>query len=189
MKKILVPGVLGGLVIFVWTFISWTVLPWHNSVINEIPNGEAMAQAMKSEGMTSAVYHFPGMPENDDEAYQKAWAERFLKGPNINFMVYSTKGSDMMDPVLFLRSLILNILAALLASYLLLQAMGSTSGLLQRALFVTALGAFVAITYPMAEWNWWNFPTDFTLVAVADTVITWFLAGLVIAWRLKPETA
>jgi hypothetical protein len=37
------------------------------------------------------------------------------------------------------------------------------------------------------NWNWWNFPGDFTLVESVDTLIAWFLAGLAIAWFVKPE--
>jgi hypothetical protein len=30
-------------------------------------------------------------------------------------------------------------------------------------------------------WNWWSFPEEYTLVAMADLAVGWFLAGLVIA--------
>ncbi len=189
MNKVLVPGILGGVVIFVWSFISWVVIPWHAAVMNNIPSGEQVAEILKNDGLEAGFYHHPGMPEEQDENSQKAWTERYMKGPNINFMIYSPVGGAPMDPMQFVRSLFLNILSAMLASYMLLQALGSLNGLMQRALFVTAMGVFVALVYPMAEWNWWNFPGDFTAVAVFDTIITWFLAGLVIAWRIKPETA
>jgi hypothetical protein len=37
------------------------------------------------------------------------------------------------------------------------------------------------------NWNWWNVPFGFTIVNVIDLCVTWFIAGLVLAWRIKPE--
>jgi hypothetical protein len=35
------------------------------------------------------------------------------------------------------------------------------------------------------NWNWWNFPTGYTVVSVLDHTLAGFLAGLVIAWALQ----
>jgi hypothetical protein len=186
MKNVLVAGILGGVVVFIWSFISWAIIPWHAAVMNSIPSGEQVAEILKNDGLEAGFYHHPGFPEEHNEDTEKAWSERYMQGPNINFLIFSPVGADPMDPMQFIRSLILNILSAILASYMLLQALSSLNGLLQRAFYVMALGGFVALVYPLAEWNWWNFPADFTLVAVCDTIITWFLGGLAIAWRIKP---
>jgi len=46
---------------------------------------------------------------------------------------------------------------------------------------------FAAFIGPFVEWNWWGFPLSYTLVNVVDYCVTWLLAGLVLAWRIKPE--
>jgi hypothetical protein len=52
---------------------------------------------------------------------------------------------------------------------------------------VTLFGAGAALVGPFMFWNWFHFPLDFTLAEVADLVIGWTLAGLVLAWVLKPQ--
>ena len=56
-----------------------------------------------------------------------------------------------------------------------------------RALFVTMLGAFVAMAgdWPRAVAD--EQPASGLLLATANTIATWLLAGLAIAWRIKPE--
>jgi len=54
-------------------------------------------------------------------------------------------------------------------------------------LFVTLLGlsAWVAIAIPY--WNWYGFPTDFTMGKGIEQVLGFFLAGLVLAAIVKPR--
>jgi hypothetical protein len=36
----------------------------------------------------------------------------------------------------------------------------------------------------LADWNWGLLPLDFNLVMAIDLTVAWFLAGLVLAWRI-----
>ena len=49
------------------------------------------------------------------------------------------------------------------------------SGYLGRVLVVTAMGLFGFVSILVSYWNWYGFPTDFTIGAVLDEVIGWFL--------------
>ncbi len=184
MKNIAIAGVLGGIVVFVWSFISWVVLPWHNAVIHNIPSGEQVVEILKNDQLPAGLYHHPGFMEGETD--MAAWTERYKRGPNINFLVYAPVGGDPMDPMQFLTSLILNILSAGLAAFLLLGTLQRTPGLPQRALYIAGLGLFVTLSATLMDWNWWNFPSDYSLVLGVDALITWFLAGLVIGWRIRP---
>ena len=55
-----------------------------------------------------------------------------------------------------------------------------------RVLFVALLAGFVALQSRLLDWSWWRFPLDYSLVAALDLVVGWTLAGLVLAWRVKP---
>ncbi len=57
-----------------------------------------------------------------------------------------------------------------------------------RVLFVTLLGIFGFATVSVPYWNWYGFPTDFTLAEAIDHVVGWFLAGLVLAAIVRPIT-
>ena len=69
--------------------------------------------------------------------------------------------------------------AAFLLTWLVLQ----TSGLsyARRVMFLAVVGLSASVIVDLPNWNWWGFSGSFTAVNVADNVITWLLAGLVIA--------
>lgn len=38
MNKLIVPSLIAALAVFIWSFISWTVLDWHNIDISNFPD-------------------------------------------------------------------------------------------------------------------------------------------------------
>jgi hypothetical protein len=38
------------------------------------------------------------------------------------------------------------------------------------------------------SWNWYGYPTDFTVVQLAEHTVGWLLAGLVLASIVRPST-
>src|SRR4029453_12919556 len=60
--RILLAGVLGGIVMFVWTSVAHMALPLGEAGINEIPNESAVLNAMQSSmGDKTGLYIFPGL--------------------------------------------------------------------------------------------------------------------------------
>ena len=47
MKKIIIPSLLAAIVVFIWMFISWTIIPWHNSDMKSITD-QALIDQMKT---------------------------------------------------------------------------------------------------------------------------------------------
>ena len=59
--RILLAGILGGIVMFIWTSIAHMALPLGEAGINEIPNELAVLSAMQSSiGEKTALHVFPG---------------------------------------------------------------------------------------------------------------------------------
>ncbi|MCH7724190.1 MAG: hypothetical protein IIC76_12790, partial [Bacteroidetes bacterium] len=46
MNKLIVPSLIAAVVVFIWMFISWAVIGWHNVDIKNLPNGDALAEQM-----------------------------------------------------------------------------------------------------------------------------------------------
>lgn len=63
MKRILVGGLLGGLAVYAWGFISWMVLPWHEATLHEMPAGAHVVATLGAENLASGIYMYPGMEE------------------------------------------------------------------------------------------------------------------------------
>ncbi|MFC2102847.1 hypothetical protein ACFLSS_00295 [Bacteroidota bacterium] len=185
MNKIIVPSLLAAIAVFIWMFFSWTVLPWHNIAIKNLDNPtlvEQMKESMTEEG----IYLYPGQPSEDSDAASEEWMKKFEAGPVVSFMVYSPDGMNMMDPMLFINSFIINFIAAFIAGVLLMMTLAQNPSFWRRVTFVMMLGMFSAFVGPFIEWNWWSFPFSYIIVGAIDLCVTWFLAGLVLAWRIKP---
>ncbi|MGH7570327.1 MAG: hypothetical protein ACREMK_00595 [Gemmatimonadota bacterium] len=182
MRRLLVAALLAAIVVTLWGAVSWMVLPWHHMVLDGIPDGEAVTQALGERVTGSGVYHYPGPEDGDSDA----WVERYRRGPNISFLAWSATGSDPWSPWFLVAGFLLNLVAAFLAAALLAAAAPALPGLGSRVLFIALLAGFAALQSRLVDWNWWRFPLDYSLVAAFDLVIGWSLAGLVLAWRLSP---
>ena len=188
MKNVYLGGLLGGIAFFLWQNISWTVIPWHQP--KNIPNDDFIAMDMKDNMPEPGVYHYPGFPVESPEMTaaqkQEAWngmLMRFKSGPRISMLVYDPAGGAFMRPMQFVAGFILALLAAFIAAYLLARAALSLK-YWGRTGYVLLIGLFAALLGPLSEWNWWNFPLDYSLQMVADYAIGWSLTGMVIAWRV-----
>jgi len=179
MRRVLLAGLLGGLAVFVWSFISHMVLPLGEAGVRTLPNEETVLTEMRSSIPEAGFYIFPTMgdPSKATEAEQAQWAEKYRTGP-AGILVYHPAGGEFSFPRLLLIELLTNILAALIAAFVLARVAGSY---LQRVLVVGALGLFAWFSISVSYWTWYGFPGSFILAEGIDQLIGWLVAGLVIA--------
>ena len=161
-----------GIVLFIWGAISWTVLPWRDLDVHEFSDEAAVMQNMLDHAPASGVYYIPG----DAAEYTPSTPTAFVNVLKEGYQV----GMERMMVV----GMLTNFLFALIVVYLLRMASGLTFK--QRVSFVTGIGLLIGLAGNLPYWNWFGFPTMYTLVQILDSVMMWFLAGLVLA-RLVPE--
>lgn len=186
MKKIFLPALLAAIAIFIWTNISWMVLPWHGTYLNNIPES-AITEQLKTGLTEKGIYHYPGMPDDD-----KLWDEfvtKYETGPVVHFMVYDPSGIELMDPMQFVGGFLFNFFCALIAAFVLVKAINYKTGYCRRVFIVLLFGVFAALTGPMSMYNWWRFPFDYALINSIDMIVSWLIGGAVLAWRIRPEPA
>ena len=82
MKRILIAGGAGAIVLFVWSSISWMLIPWH--VMGKLPAEASIAQSFKDADIAKGVYWMPAMDPTIDmdaltgpekKAMQDAWSQ------------------------------------------------------------------------------------------------------------------
>ncbi len=176
-------GLLGGLALFLWGAVSWTVLPWHDMATNTFTNEAALAQAILANAPKPGVYfmpnahHEPGATPEQKKAAMAAAEQRMEKGPVV-FASVRLAGMSSMAPFL-ITGIVISILGATLGTYLLLKTQGL--GYFGKVGFLTLFALTAGVVCFLPFWNWFGFSTAYTLVSIVDLVIGWFLAGLVIA--------
>src|ERR1041384_2045855 len=63
MNRIFLAGLLGGIAMFFWTYVAYTLLPLGNIGIRRLPNEPAVLEALqKNIAEHSGAYLFPGFP-------------------------------------------------------------------------------------------------------------------------------
>ncbi len=188
MGRFVLASILGGAAVFVWSTISWMVLPWHMSSIKNLPDGDATMAVLREKLPESGVYTFPPYPEDQtDEATMAKWEEKYVGGPYISTLLYHDSGYMDAMSMQFIRGYVLDVIAAGLLVYLLGVAGPYLRNYGQRAVYVANIGLFATIDGTMMDWNWWELPIEFSTPFVLDGIIAWSLAGLVIAALIRPQ--
>jgi hypothetical protein len=185
MARILIGGVAAGIVIFFWGFVSHMLLPIGEMGLKTVPAEDDLAAALRKDVQEPGLYFLPGVDTSKSQTAEEMEAHmaKVNKGP-YGFMVIYPNGRD---PSLAKRlpiELGTNIVCALLAAILVSQL---RPGFLVRVACVTLVGVLASILILVPYWNWYGFPTDFTLAQIGEQIVGWLLAGIVLALIVRPS--
>ncbi|HKP37240.1 MAG TPA: hypothetical protein VJT71_10295 [Pyrinomonadaceae bacterium] len=177
-KQLVLGTILGGIVLFFWSFIAWTFIPWPGEPLRSFNNEAALEQAIVSNAPVSGVYILPNPHKSGVTAEQQtASEEKLMRGP----MVFASVrlGAMRPFPVLLITQLLIYLVSALIVTFLLLKTAGLSYG--QRVVFVTICGLLIFLGGKMDQWVWWSFSTSYLMAEFGAIIIGWILAALVIA--------
>jgi hypothetical protein len=192
--RILLAGILGAIAMFAWSALSHTVLPFGEAGIQNTSDDEALLAALKTTVKDKdGLYTYPsmGLPPDATHAQQSEAMEKFPakleKNPS-GFFLYHPAGSRPMTMGKFLTiEFITELCEALLAVWLLAQTRIVT--FVGRLGFVTVAGILASLATNVSYWNWWGFPTAYTVSYMFIQIVGFFLVGLVAAIMFRPVTA
>lgn len=182
-RPLIFGAALGGIVVFIWSFVSWTILPWHTADLLRFTNEGEVAAVLAGNMHGDGLYTLPAMPPNYStmSAEQKKAADAQMdadmkRGPVVYGLVRSGYGVNigkMMGAAIFF-----DVLAALLVTMLVLKIGGTYAG---RVSFIVTIALAVSLIAFVPNWVWFGYPSRWVLTMMADTLVAWLLAGLVIA--------
>ena len=180
MKKLALACILGALTMFIWGAISWVVLPWHKMTMHSFSNEDAVVAAIKSGNATNGMYTIPGRSTDPTliEAKRK-------QGP-VAMISYQAEGSDMMNPVFYLKGILLDILIMFVAVSMMSKISWSLASYGNRVKFMMMIGVIIGLSARIGDMIYMNMPMDFSIIYAIDEVVTWTLAGFVVARFIKP---
>jgi len=187
--KILLAGILGGVVMFIWTSIAHMALPLGEAGLREIPNESAVLGAMQNNiGEQTGLYIFPGPGVGKNATRQekneamKHMGEKMATNPS-GILMYHAPGR----PFTFGKWLGIEfgteLLEAILVVFLLAQThIASFAG---RVGFVLAAGILAAIATNVSYWNWYGFPCVYTTGYMFIQIVGFLCVGVVAALVLR----
>ncbi len=167
MNKTLLLSVAAGVVLFVWGFISWALLPWHNMVAHKFTDETTVSQVLKTNAPQQGVYYLP-FAEEDHKP-----------GETAAFVNVLPQGFDMNMGKLMGIGLVTQIISAFLVLCLL--GMTGNPNYWGKVGFFALTGLVIGFVSHAPYWNWFGFSASYVGVVILDGVIAWTLAGLAVA--------
>ena len=187
--KILLSGILGGIVMFIWTSIAHMALPLGEAGIREIPNESAVLSAIQSNiGEQTGLYIFPGPGVGKNATRQekneamKRMTEKMAANPS-GILIYQAPGR----PFEFAKRLGIEFGTELVEAILVVCLLAQTRivSFAGRVGFVLVAGILAAITTNVSYWNWYGFPSAYTAGYMLIQIVGFLCVGIAAAWVLR----
>lgn len=188
--RILLAGILGGVVMFIWNFVAHDLLPLGEMGVKVMTNEDAVTSALQSNlGENPGFYVFPsggytpGMSGKEREAAMKKATEQAAAGA-AGVLIYRPKRIFNFPKRLVIQ-FATDVFLAWLAIFLLAQT--RINGFGGKVGFVFSAGILAAIATNIPYANWYGFPKNYTLGQMTIQIVGFFLVGIVGACLLKPR--
>ena len=182
--KFVLACLLGAVVSFLWGFVSWMYLGWHEAGMYSFRDETAVAQVIKSNATQGrGIYRLPGIqapPSFATEETKRKAEEDYISamkdGPFVYAIVRPGRADwDMPKNMMFSfgRSFLACMIIAGLLSHTVLTYPA-------RIAFTAAAGVFAGLVTDAQMWVWFESPDRELLVNLADHFFEWLLVGAVV---------
>lgn len=179
MKRTLLGALVGGLLIFVWQTLSWTVLNLHGSAYKYTPNEGTILQTLAANLPEEGGYVLPGMPPGASEDDWEKQMEQVDGKPMATIQYHKTHRASMSAMTMnMVRGFLSNVIMIALLLWILNRLNVKTFG----TVFITCVivGLITFINQPYTGNIWFEF---FDIWAyLLDSVASWALCGLWLGW-------
>ncbi|MDB4727467.1 hypothetical protein OAF63_01645, partial [Saprospiraceae bacterium] len=172
-----IASLVGGIILFFWQFLSWSMLNVHGAEMTYTPNEDKILEVL-SENLTEGSYFLPGIPPETPSEEHEALMMSNIGKPWVQIQ-YHESMSMAMGMNMF-RAFVIDVLAIFLLTWILLKIPNlDFKTTLLSSLAVGAIG-YLTITYLNAVW----FETN-TIGHLIDLVVSWGLVGTWLGWYLN----
>lgn len=190
--KLVLAGILGGVLVFFWSFFTHSVLGISESAIKTIPNEPPVIGAISTNIKESGFYLFPASTfeaekapkDQQAAAIQKADAE-YKTLPHGVLIIRQPDGSALPFARLLVSELITNVICGILIAVLLSMAAASLASTSSKVLFGAVIGLFASISIDASYWIWYDFPGRYLIGSLVESTIGWALAAFLIAFLIR----
>ena len=191
-KKIVLGGIIGGVLMFIWSAVAHMLLPIGEMGIKSIPNEDAVLAVMKANITEPGFYFFPGegmmqsrsLPAEQKKAAEEAWTRKYEAGPR-GVMVYYPVGETPMPPSKLIYEFLSDVVGGFIAAFILAMATQRVRSSAGRIGFVALLGLLSWILIEFSYWNWYGFPPAYVTGTLIDQVVGMAFAGIGIAFVFR----
>ena len=179
--KLIIGSLVGAIILFVWSAISWTVSPIHAHTFQYTPAQDSVLKALALVDQSGA-YMLPAADNNAPD-FQKH--ENDVRMANIGkpvAMLFLNKQQYEMGGSTFLMGFLCNWVTALLLCTLVTIAGGNTLSFGRRWAIAMIPGLIIIYAVWLVQWNWMGFPWSYLSGSVIDSLLEFAACGAWIGW-------
>ena len=177
MKKLIVGALVGGIILFLWQFFSWSFSGLHDSQMQYTANQETIMEVL-SENLEEGSYFLPTVPKGTSREDAQAFMVESEGKPWATISYYESMESNM--GMNMFRGFIVDFISVWLLCWILLKFGNLTfSNALLSSLAVGLIG-YLSINYINSIWFEGN-----TIADLIDAVVSWGLIGAWLGWWLR----
>ena len=179
MKKQLIATLVGGLILFIWQFLSWGLMMVHADEFKYTANQDKVMEAL-SANLEEGSYFLPGVPPGSSHEVEQAAMESSIGKPWATISYH--KSMEMNMGMNMFRGLVVDWVAVFLLVWILLKfARLDFRTTLLTSLAVGAVG-YLTISYLNSIWF-----ENGSIGHLIDLVVQWGLVGVWLGWWLGRE--
>ena len=182
MKKVIIGSIVGGLLIFLWQFLSFAAINFHKPAQDYTEKQDVIMSFLNSQGLKEGGYIMPSVPEGTSSSdMEKAMKETDGK-PWASIQYHNEAENTMNDMFMNMaRGFLVNIVIVMLFCWVVQKINAPAFGTIVKA--ALAVGIIVFLNAPYTGFIWYK---NFDVWAhLLDAVVAWGLTGLWLGWWLR----
>ncbi|MBE2231450.1 MAG: hypothetical protein IAE96_12455 [Chitinophagaceae bacterium] len=181
MKKWLIGTLVGGIILFAWQFLSWTVLQFHEAEARYTPAQDSILQYLSSQFKENGTYMLPTTAPGASAEEMEALGSKMHGKPWATLTYRTSYDHGMTRPMI--RGFLVDLFLVFCLIYIL------TRGGIPPAMRVfagsVAVGLLSFLYGPYTQHNWFQTPTADLHGHLIDALVAWGLVGLWLGWWLN----
>lgn len=182
MKKVIIGSIVGGLIIFIWQFLSFAAINFHRPAQDYTDKQDAIMNFLNTQDLKEGGYYMPGVPEGmNREEHEKAMKDTDGK-PWASLQYHSKAENSMNDMIMkMVRGLLTNIVIVFIFCWMVRRMQSPAAGTIIMSALATGFIVFLNAHYTNSIW----YQTFDVWAHLLDAVVSWGLTGLWLAWWLR----
>ena len=180
MKKLLIGALVGGIIVFAWQALSWSMLNLHDAEYKQAPNQDAIKEFLNKNLPGEGQYMIPRANANASAKEMEELQKKMLAEKSPWAVVNYHEAYDVDMTMNIIRGLIVSIIAAIFVCWVLIK-QNSTFLITFISTILIGVAGFLFIPYSNHIW----YQTPGATTHLLDTIVAWGLCGLWLGWWLN----
>lgn len=180
MKKLLIGALVGGILVFAWQTLSWTMLGLHNEEYKQASGQDEIISFLSSKFSADGQYMIPTASPDATTAEMEAMQKSMEGKPWAVVNYHTAYNANMTSNII--RGLLVAIIAAFLVTWVLMKQTTSFGGTFMSCLFIGVAG-YLFIPYSGHIW----FQNPGATTHLVDALASWGLCGIWLGWWLNKK--